>query len=117
MRICLLLCIALSPASAWAQAPAPLCIDASHDSSYNARPISRHEVLARNAIGDRRGVRLGTSCIHIDRAAIVGLHSLTHCVAKGDEVAVSVPGGPREICRVTGVSQVAEDYAGTKYKN
>jgi hypothetical protein len=94
----------------------PLCVDASRNSAYNARPVSLHEVLARNSTGDMRGVRLGTTCIHVDRAATVGLHSLTQCIAKGDEVAVSVPGGPRETCQVSSVSQVPEDYAAVKYK-
>jgi hypothetical protein len=94
----------------------PLCVDATRSSNYNARPISLHEVLARNAMGDMRGVRLTTTCIHIDRAATVGLHSLTGCVRLGDTVAVAVPGGPSEVCKVTGVSRVAEDYAGAQYR-
>src|SRR4051794_1941472 len=45
-----------------------LCIDASGRDQYNARPISQHEVLAKNAFGaDHRAARLGTTCIHIYR--------------------------------------------------
>jgi hypothetical protein len=102
---------------AFAQAPdKPLCVDASRNSNYNARPISLHEVLARNSTGDLRGVRLSTTCIHIDRAASIGLHSLNSCIAQGDDVAVSVPGGPSEQCKISGVSKVPEDYAAAKYK-
>jgi hypothetical protein len=95
----------------------PLCIDASRDSRYNARPISLHDVLARNAFGsDRRAARLSTSCIHVDRSALVSLHSLTSCVAKGDEVATSSIDGRRETCRVTGIAAAPESYAEAKYK-
>lgn len=101
---------------AFAQAPEkPACVDATRDHGYNARPISRHEVLARNAIGsEKRSVRLATTCIHIDSAAIVALRSFSRCVARGDEVAVSVMGGPRESCKVSGVMP-GEDYATAKY--
>jgi len=94
----------------------PLCVDASRSNNYNARPISLHDVLARNSMGDMRGVRLGTTCIHIDRTATIGLHSMTGCIGMGDEVGVSAPGGQREICRVTSISPVAEDYAKAEYK-
>ena len=94
----------------------PLCVDATRNNAYNARPVSLHEVLARNSTGDMRGVRLSTTCIHIDRAANVGLHSLTQCIALGDQVSVAIPGGPGEVCRVSGVSKVPEDYAAVKYK-
>jgi hypothetical protein len=96
--------------------PRSLCVDATRASNYNARPISLHEVLARNATGDRRGARIMTTCIHIDRAANVGLHSLTHCIGLGDTVSVAIMGGPGETCRVTGVSLVPEDYATAKYR-
>ncbi|HEY1877952.1 MAG TPA: hypothetical protein VGG66_10800, partial [Rhizomicrobium sp.] len=37
----------------------PLCVDASRDGRYNARPLSLHTVLARNAFGsDHRVVKL-----------------------------------------------------------
>ena len=107
----------LLAAPAMAQTPPrPLCVDAMRNGNYNARPISLHEVLARNATGDRRGARIGTTCIHIDRAANVALHSLTRCIGLGDTVSVAVMGGPGETCRVTGVSPVPEDYATAKYK-
>jgi len=94
----------------------PLCIDASQDGRYNARPLSLHTVLARNAFGsDRRAVKLDTTCIHVDRAAFVSLHSFTRCIAVGDDVVTSIPGGHRELCRVTGVTPVPESYADAKY--
>lgn len=94
----------------------PLCVDASQDGRYNARPLSLHTVLARNAFGsDKRAVKLQTTCIHVDRAAYVSLHSFTRCVAMGDDVVTSIPGGAREVCRVTGVTPAAESYADAKY--
>ena len=74
----------------------PLCVDASQDGRYNARPLSLHTVLARNAFGsDRRPVKLETTCIHVDRAAFVSLRSFTRCIAIGDDVVTSIPGGER----------------------
>lgn len=94
----------------------PVCVDATRNSSYNARPISPHDILVRNAMGDdRRSLRLGTSCMRIDRTANVSLHSLTQCIAKGDEVAMAAIDGQREVCRVTSVLP-GEDYATAKYK-
>ena len=94
----------------------PLCVDASQDGRYNARPLSLHTVLARNAFGsDHRAVKLETTCIHVDRAAYVSLHSFTRCIAVGDDVVTSIPGGQREICRVTGVTPADESYADAKY--
>jgi hypothetical protein len=103
---------------ALAQAPdKPLCIDASRDGRYNARPISLHEILARNAFGaDKRAARLSTTCIHVDRSAIVALHSFTQCIATGDDVTTSTIDGHREVCRVTGVAAAPESYADAKYK-
>ena len=94
-----------------------LCIDASSRDQYNARPISQHEVLARNALGsDRRAARIATTCIHIYRDAMVALRSMTHCVALGDEVAVSTIDGRGERCRVTGVTPSPDSYAEAKYR-
>jgi hypothetical protein len=94
-----------------------LCIDASAREQYNARPISQHEVLARNAFGvDHRAARLGTTCIHIYRESNIALHSLTRCVALGDDVAVSTMGGRGERCKVTSVTPTAESYAEAKYR-
>src|SRR5690242_16998313 len=70
-----------------------VCVDASSGTRYNARPISQHEVLARNAIGpEHRAAVLGTTCIHIYRDSFIALHSLTQCIALGDEVGVSTMG-------------------------
>ena len=73
-------------------------------------------MLARNAFGkDHRAARLTTTCIHIDRGSFVALHSLTMCIGKGDEVAVSSIDGRREQCRVTGVVPATQSYADAKY--
>ncbi len=93
-----------------------ICVDASDHNQYNARPLSLHDVLARNALGhEKRAARLTTTCIHIYRDSIVALHSLTRCIDKGDEVAVSTIDGRREQCRVTAVAPVVESYADAKY--
>jgi hypothetical protein len=107
---------AATTAPAFAQ-DKPLCVDASQMDRYNARPLSLHTVLARNAFGsDHRAVKLDTTCIHVDRAATVSLHSMTTCIAVGDDVITAIPGGGhREICRVTGVTPAAESYADAKY--
>ena len=95
-----------------------ICVDASSRNQYNARPLAMHEVLARNALGqDRRAARLTTTCIHIYRESFVALHSLTRCIDKGDEVAVSTIDGRRELCKVTGIEPAAERYAEAKYSN
>jgi len=95
-----------------------ICVDASSRNDYNARPLSRHDVLARNAIGpEKRAARITTTCIHIYRDAFVALHSLTRCIAKGDDVGVSTIDGRRERCKVTGVAPVAESYAEAKYSD
>jgi len=96
--------------------PGSICVDASDRNRYNAQPLSPHEVLARNAFGkDQRAARLTTTCIHIYRGSFVALHSLTTCIGKGDEVAVSSIDGRREQCRVTGVAPAAQSYADAKY--
>lgn len=93
-----------------------ICVDASDHNQYNARPLSQHEVLARNAFGpEKRAAKLMTTCIHIYRDSLVALHSLTRCVDKGDEVAVSTIDGRREQCRVTGVAVAEQSYADAKY--
>src|SRR5205807_865584 len=93
-----------------------ICIDASSRNQYNARPLAQHEVLAKNAFGqEKRAARLTTTCIHIYRDSFVALHSLTRCIDKGDEVAVSTIDGRHEQCRVTGVAPAAESYANAKY--
>lgn len=97
--------------------PDRVCIDATSGDRYNARPISQHEVLARNATGpEKRAAVLGTTCIHIYNASFIGLHSLIHCIGLGDEVSVSTPGSPGERCKVTKVTPAAETYADAKYR-
>jgi len=94
----------------------PLCVDASHDGHYNAQPLSLHTVIARNAFGDdKRAAVLQTTCIHVDRSAFISLHSFSQCIAVGDDVVASIPGGPREICKVTKVTPTAQSYDDVKY--
>lgn len=105
----------LTTAAALAQPQA--CLRADSRDAYNARPISLHEVLARNAFGsDHRAYRIGTTCIHVDRTASIALHSMTTCLALGDHVATVTIDGQQEACRVTSVMPVAEDYGAAKYK-
>jgi hypothetical protein len=95
-----------------------ICVDASSRNDYNARPLSRHDVLARNAIGpEKRAARITTTCIHIYRDAFVALHSLTRCIAMGDEVGVSTIDGRRERCKVAGVTPATGSYAAAKYSD
>lgn len=109
--------LAVTAAPAFAQ-DKPLCVDASETDRYNARPISQHDVLARNAFGhDRRAARLATTCIHIYRDSLVALHSMTTCISIGDDVSVRTIDGHGERCRVTGVKPVAESYADAKYSD
>ena len=113
MKLAVLFILLATPAFAQEKT---LCVDASRDTNYDARPISLHEVLARNALGDKRSVRLGTTCIHVDRSAMVSLHPITQCIGKGDEVATSTIDGRHEVCRVTSIAP-GEDYAAAKYKD
>jgi hypothetical protein len=95
-----------------------ICVDASSRNQYNARPLALHDVLARNALGkDQCAARISTTCIHIYRDSFVALRSLTRCIGKGDEVAVSTIDGRGERCKVTGVTPVAESYADAKYSS
>src|SRR3954466_3048709 len=114
MKIAVLSALLLTAGPAFAQDK--LCIDASTREQYNARPISQHEVLAKNAFGaDHRAARLGTTCIHIYRESNVALQSVTRCIALGEGVAVSTMGGRGEHCRVTSVTPAAESDADAKY--
>ena len=115
MRYAVLFALLAMAAPALAD-PNRICIDARDHNRYNAQPLSRHEVIARNAIGaEKRAARLTTTCIHIYRDSFVALHSFTKCLDKGDEVGVSTFGGRREQCKVTGVTPAAQSYADAKY--
>jgi hypothetical protein len=123
MKYVILSVLLLGAGPAFAQEKTPektsdkVCVDATSGDRYNARPISQHEVLARNAIGpEKRAAVLGTTCIHIYRESNIALHSLTQCVGLGDDVGVSTMGGRSERCRVTKVTPSAETYADAKYK-
>lgn len=95
-----------------------ICVDASSRNQYNGRPLALHDVLARNALGsDRRAARISTTCIHIDRDSMVALRSLTRCIGKGDEVAISTMDGRGERCKVTGVTEATAGYADAKYES
>ena len=97
--------------------PNGICVDASSQNQYNARPLSQHEVLAKNAFGqEKRAAKLMTTCIHIDRASSVALHSFGRCIDKGDDVGISTMGGQAERCKVTGVTPADESYADAKYR-
>jgi hypothetical protein len=112
-HVVLLILLAATPAFA---DTGSICVDASSNNQYNARPLAQHDVLARNSLGqDRRAARITTTCIHIYRDSFVALRSLTRCIDKGDEVAVSTIDGRHESCRVTGVTPVEESYADAKY--
>ena len=101
--------------AALAQQP---CLRAHDRNDYNARPISLHEILAKNALGaDHRSYRVATTCIHVDRSAVVALSSTTSCLALGDSVSTSTIDGHHETCRVTRVEPVTDDYATAKYKD
>jgi hypothetical protein len=113
MRYAVLFLLIATPAFADASS---ICVDASSQNQYNARPLAQHDVLARNALGaDHRAARITTTCIHIYRESNVALHSMTRCIGLGDEVAISTMGGRGERCRVTGVAPVTESYADAKY--
>ena len=123
MKYVILSVLLLGACPAFAQEKTPektsdkVCVDATSGDRYNARPISQHEVLARNATGpEKRAAVLGTTCIHIYRESTIGLHSLTQCIGLGDEVGVSTMGGQGERCRVTKVTPAAETYADAKYR-
>ena len=114
MKYVILSVLLLGAGPAFAQDKGPanpdgkVCVDATSGGRYNARPISQHEVLARNATGpEKRAAILGTTCIHIYRESFIGLHSLTQCIGLGDDVAVSTMGSPGERCRVTKVTPAA----------
>lgn len=108
--------IILSATTALAQPQA--CLRADSRDVYNARPISLHEVLAKNALGsDHRAYRVATTCIHVDRTASVALSAMTRCLAQGDSVGTTTIDGRREVCRVTRVEPVADDYGAEKYKD
>jgi hypothetical protein len=116
MRVFILAAVLTAFAAPALAADPPLCLQASRHNDYNARPLSLHEVIARNAIGsDKRAYVVSTTCIHVDRGALVGLQSFGHCLDKGDDVAVSTIDGRRESCRVTGVRVSAEGY-GAPYR-
>jgi hypothetical protein len=111
----LLVMSAIVPAAAQAAETLP-CVDASRIGAYNARPISSHAVLARNASGkDKRTLRLGTTCTHIDRTATISLRSLNQCIGKGDEVAAVTIDGHHEICRIASVSP-GEEFTHANYR-
>lgn len=110
------LSILLAAATPAMAATGSVCIDASSHTQYNARPLSQHAVLARNAMGpDKSVAKVSTTCIHIYRDSIVALRSLTRCLDMGDEVVVSTIDGHGERCKVTAVTPVQLSYRDAKY--
>ena len=120
MKYALLLSLLLLPAAAQgADAPAPdkpICLRANHPDDYNARPIAQHDVFAQNSVGDRRGVRISTTCIHIWPESFVALHSSFTCVGMGDQVSARTIDGHGETCRVTKVTPFVEGSIAPPYK-
>ena len=111
MKIAILPVLLLTSFPAFAQDK--LCIDASSREQYNARPITLHDVLARNAFGaDRRAARIATTCIHIYRDSNVALRSLTRCIALGDEAQAKLFGFDQEGWRAefASIGEYLEEY-------
>jgi len=111
----LVLCVMILTSGAALAQP---CLRADNRDEYYARPISLHEVLAKNALGaDHRAYRIATTCIHVDRTASVALHSMSRCLALGDDVSTASIDGHPEVCRVRSVTPVDDDYGAAKYKD
>jgi hypothetical protein len=111
--------ILLSAAAAQAEPAAaekPVCVRAGRDTDYNARPIAQHDILIRNAVGDRRPLRLSTTCVHIYPDAFVAVRSMTLCVGQGDQVAARTIDGHGETCRVAHVAPFVEGSSVLPYK-
>lgn len=94
----------------------PICVEARRGTEYNARPIGQHDVLIQNAVGDRRPLRLETTCIHIYPDALVAVHSSLNCVGMGDDVSVRTIDGQGERCRVSKVTPLAAGSIQAPYK-
>jgi hypothetical protein len=98
--------VAVASTAAWAgDAPAApqqsICVDANF--GYNARSLNQHDVFIQNSVGKRPPVRLKTSCINLEPATAIAIHSAFGCVGLGDSVSASILGGRREQCVVTRV--------------
>jgi hypothetical protein len=105
------------PAAAQPAAPAkPICVHAQRDTDYNARPIGRHDIFVRNAVGDRRPVRASTTCIHIYPDSFVAVRSSLACLGMGDEVSARTIGGPGERCRISKLTPYVEGSNAAGYK-
>jgi len=94
----------------------PICLRANRANDYNARPVAQHDIFARNSVGDRRPVRISTTCIHIYPDSLVTLHSDFTCIAMGDQVSARTIDGHGEICRVAKVTPFAGGSIAAPYK-
>ena len=57
-----ILSVLLAAATPALAEPHGICIDASSQNQYNARPLAQHDVLAKNALGqEKRAARLTTT--------------------------------------------------------
>ncbi len=94
----------------------PICVRANHADDYNARPIGQPDIFAQNSLGDRRPVRISTTCIHIYPDSFVSLHSAFTCIGMGDQVFAHTIDGHGETCRVAKVTAFIEGSIAAPYK-
>jgi len=102
--LALALSVALPIAARAAEADKSMCVRASHNTDYNARPIGPHDIYLANSVGARNAVRAETTCIHMRPGAVVAVHSRFACVSQGDPVGVNNIGLPGEQCRIVKLS-------------
>lgn len=114
-RLLVVLLLSALPAAAEA-ADKDICVHASHNTDYNARPVGPHDIFLANSVGDRRGVRAETTCIHIRPGAVVAVHSQFVCVSQGDPVGVNNIGLPGEQCRIVRLSPFVPGSEAKGYK-
>ena len=104
------------PAMAADAPPKSICVQAQRKTDYNARPINQHDVLIQNSVGDRRPLRLATTCIHIYPDSFVAVRSAFYCVGVGDQVSARTIDGQGESCRVSKVTPFVPDSIQAPYK-
>jgi hypothetical protein len=86
-----------------AQAAGTSCIDTNR--SFEAHPLSQHDVVLKSTIGKPRPLlRLSTSCIYLEASDVISVGTEFNCVGLGDSVVATKIDGHREFCRVTRVS-------------
>ena len=93
--------------------PKSVCINANF--AYNARSLNQHDVFIQKAVGKTRpAARLRTSCINLEPATAIAVHSPFSCIGLGDQVAASTIDGRREQCIVTRVLPYAPEEGDKK---